>query len=169
VVAEHTIGKQGWGLVLSAESLGLVVMTAVLLRVPLKRPLFTGMLAISLETVPLVALGAEPRLAVLMVATLLAGAGSATFGIGWDLSMQEHIDERMLSRAYSYDALGSFVAMPVGQLVYGPLGEAFGFRDVLVVSGIAYGVVCLLTLTSRSVRNLERAPAPTAEPASSRP
>jgi MFS family permease len=75
----------------------------------------------------------------------------------------------MLSRAYSYDALGSFVAMPVGQLVYGPLGEAFGFRDVLVVSGIAYGVVCLLTLTSRSVRNLERAPAPTAEPASSRP
>jgi hypothetical protein len=27
----------------------------------------------------------------------------------------------MLSRAYSYDALGSFVAMPLGQLAFGPL------------------------------------------------
>jgi len=46
--------------------------------------------------------------------------------------------------------------MPVGQLVYGPLGEAFGFRDVLLVSGVVYLVVCLLTLTSSSVRQLGR-------------
>jgi hypothetical protein len=44
--------------------------------------------------------------------------------------MQENIEDDMLSRAYSYDALGSFVAMPLGQLLYGPLGEAFGARDV---------------------------------------
>ncbi|MBA2549466.1 MAG: hypothetical protein H0V13_00020 [Nocardioidaceae bacterium] len=62
----------------------------------------------------------------------------------------------MLSRAYSYDALGSFVAMPIGQLAYGPLGEVFGYRDVLLVSGIAYVAIALLALASRSVRNLER-------------
>ncbi len=70
--------------------------------------------------------------------------------------MQENIEDRMLSRAYSYDALGSFVAMPVGQLIYGPLGEAFGYRDVLVVSGALYLFVALLVLSSRSVRNLPR-------------
>ncbi len=62
----------------------------------------------------------------------------------------------MLSRAYSYDMLGSFVAMPVGQLAYGPLGAAFGYRDVLVVSGVAYVAIALLTLLSRSVRDLPR-------------
>ena len=72
--------------------------------------------------------------------------------------MQENIEERMLSRAFSYDALGSYVAMPVGQLVYGPLGEAFGYRDVLVVSGAVYAVVALGTLSSRSVRQLRRTP-----------
>jgi hypothetical protein len=64
----------------------------------------------------------------------------------------------MLSRAYSYDALGSFVAMPIGQLAFGPLALAFGFGDVLIVSGIAYTGICLLTLVSASVRNLQRAP-----------
>ena len=69
---------------------------------------------------------------------LLAGAGIEVFGLGWNLAMQEHVPEEMLSRAYSYDALGSFVAMPVGQLVYGPLGEWFGTGPVLVASGVAY-------------------------------
>ena len=45
-VAKETIGEQGWGLVLSAESVGLVLMTVVLLRVPLQRPLLLGMLGI---------------------------------------------------------------------------------------------------------------------------
>jgi len=81
------------------------------------------------------------------------------FSIGWNVAMQENIEDSMLSRAYSYDALGSFVAMPVGQLAYGPLGAAFGYRDVLMWSGVAYATICILTLLSRSVRSLERVPA----------
>ncbi len=154
--AKSTIGEQGWGLVLSAESVGLLVMTVVLLRVDVRRPLLVGMLGCSLMGVPMVVLGVEPNLAVLLVATFVAGAGIELFSIGWNVAMQENIDDAMLSRAYSYDALGSFVAMPVGQLLYGPLGEAFGYRDVLVVSGVAYVLVALVTLSSRSVRTLSR-------------
>ena len=66
----------------------------------------------------------------------------------------------MLSRVYSYDMLGSFVAMPVGQLVFGPLGAAFGYGPVMMASGAAYVVICLLTLASRSVRELRRVPVP---------
>jgi hypothetical protein len=36
------------------------------------------------------------------------------------------------------------------------LAGAFGYRDVLVVSGIVYFGICLLTLTSSSVRDLPR-------------
>jgi MFS family permease len=156
VVAENTIGRQGWGYVLSAEALGLLAMAVVMLRVPLRRPLFWGMLAIALASVPMVVLGADPHLVALVCAAFVAGAGIEVFSMGWNLAMQENIEDRMLSRAYSYDALGSFVAMPVGQLAWGPLGAAFGNSRVLVISGIAYAAICLLVLTSRSVRDLPR-------------
>jgi MFS family permease len=159
-VAKDTIGEQGWGFVLSAESIGLLAMTVFLLRVRLRRPLLYGMLGCSLMGIPIVVLGVEPHLVTLIAVTFIAGAGIETFSMGWNLAMQENIDDSMLSRAYSYDALGSFVAMPVGQLLYGPLGEWFGFRDVLLWSGIAYAAIALLALTSRSVRTLDRAPLP---------
>jgi hypothetical protein len=78
------------------------------------------------------------------------------FSIGWNLTMQENVPQHMLSRAYSYDALGSFVAMPPEQLAFGPLGSHFGKRDVLVVSGGVYFLPCLLVLSSRSVRDMRR-------------
>jgi MFS family permease len=160
VHAKDTIGEQGWGYLLSAESLGLLAMTAVMLRRRLERPLFRGMLGISLAGVPILLFGVSDELLPLLVVAFLAGAGIELFSLGWTLAMQENIEERMLARAYSYDALGSFVAIPIGQLAYGPLGEAFGYGDVLVVSGLAYAAIALLTLLSPAVRNLRRAPAP---------
>jgi hypothetical protein len=62
----------------------------------------------------------------------------------------------MLSRAYSYDALGSFVAMPVGQLLFGPLGDTFGLDTVLVAGGVATILLSWVTLASRAVRTLDR-------------
>src|SRR6476619_5055228 len=157
--AKETIGPGGWGLVLSAESLGLIVTAIVLMRRTLRRPLLSGVLGIATLSVPIVALGASPRLELLVVCAFVAGAGTEVFSMGWTLAMQEHVPPQMLSRAYSYDALGSFVAIPVGELAFGPLGAAFGYEDVLVVSGLAYLLVCLLTLTSRSGRDLRRVPA----------
>ena len=93
----------------------------------------------------------------LIGAGLLAGAGIELFNLGWNLAMQENIDERMLSRAYSYDALGSMIAVPVGQLTFGFLAVGFGLQEVLVVSGIAYTTIALLTLLSRDIRQLPRA------------
>lgn len=158
VVAQDTIGEQGWGLVLSAGSVGLLVMTVVLLRVRLRRPLLTGMLGISLLGLPIALLGTEPDLTVLLLVSFLAGAGIEVFGIGWNVAMQENIDEQLLSRAYSYDALGSVAATPIGQLVYGPLAALVGAAEVLIWSGVLYTLIALLTLTSRPVRELGRAP-----------
>lgn len=157
-LARRTFGVQGWGYVLSAESVGLLVMTLVMLRLRLRRPLLSGMIGMLLFALPVLALGLQPHVATLMVAAFVGGAGVEVFSIGWSVAMQENIDERLLSRAYSYDILGSMVATPVGQVVYGPLGEAFGYRGVLVVSGVLYLLVVGLVLSSRSVRDLRRSP-----------
>lgn len=167
-LAGGTIGRQAWGWVLSAEAAGALVATVVLLRVPLPRPLLVGMLAVSLLGVPMVILGVDPRVGLLVIAAFAAGVGLEVFGMGWNLAMQENIEEAQLSRAYSYDALGSLVAMPVGQLVYGPLGDRFGYAPVVAVSGVLYVLIALGVLMSRSVRTLPRVPAiPVREPARS--
>ena len=150
------IGEAGWGLVLSAGAVGLLLTTVVMLRLPLQRPLFWGMAGCCLYGVPMVVLGVRPELVVVMVASFLGGAGIEVFSLGWSLSMQEHVPDEMLSRAYSYDALGSFAAIPLGQLAVGPLGGAFGVRPTILVCGVVYAVVCLATLGSRSVRDLQR-------------
>jgi MFS family permease len=163
--AKDTIGERGWGYLLSAEAIGLLLCTAVMLRRRLERPLLVGMLAIAFVGLPIALLGTTENLLVLVAAALLAGAGVELFNLGWNLSMQENIDERMLSRAYSYDMLGSVAAVPVGQLMFGVLGVAFGIQEVLVVSGVAYAVIALVTLASREVRRLPRASvAPAVEP-----
>jgi MFS family permease len=61
-----------------------------------------------------------------------------------------------MSRVFSYDALGSFVAIPVGQLLAGPAAELLGVRAVIVGGGVLYALIGLSTLLSRSVRDLER-------------
>jgi MFS family permease len=159
-LARDTFGAGGWGLVLSAESAGLLLMTLVMLRVRLRRPLLAGMVGMSLFSLPLLVLGLDPHVVPLMVVAFVSGAGQEVFGIGWSVAVQEHVEESLISRVYSYDALGSMVAVPLGSIVFGPLGEAFGYRGVLVVSGAAYLLVTLLVLSCRSVRELRRVPVP---------
>lgn len=155
-VAKDTVAIAGWGYVLSAQAAGLPVTSVVLLRVSARYPLRAGMLGCMAfrraagDGRP----GAGARAPV--IAMFLAGAGIEVFGLGWNLAMQENVPDEILARAYSYDALGSFAAIPIGQLVAGPLGEWFGHRPVLVASGVLYAGICLLTLASPSVRNLER-------------
>ena len=156
--ANETFGPKGWGLVLSAESVGLIVAAVVLLHRPLRRPLFTGMVWTATLAVPLVVLGVYPQVWLMLLVTFVAGIGFDVFGMGWNLAMQENVPEEMLSRVYSYDALGSYLAIPFGQVAFGPLGAAFGYRDVLVVSAVVYVVICGLVLSSRSVRDLRRVP-----------
>lgn len=155
-LAKDTIGIPAWGYALSAQAIGLVVTGAILLRVSIRYPLRAGMLGCLFLAVPLLMLGIGPQLVPLVVGMFVAGAGLEVFGLGWSLAMQEHIPGEMLSRASSYDMLGSMLAVPVGQLTFGPLGEWLGLRPVLVASGLAYAAVCLLTLLSPAVRNLER-------------
>lgn len=151
------IGEGGWGLVLSAQAVGLLVMGLVLTRVRLQRPLLWGMVGMAAYGVPMVVLGTTAETVPVMVAAFVGGMGLEVFALGWNLAMQENIPDELLSRAYSYDALGSFAAIPIGQLAVGPLAAAVGLQQTILGAGVVYLLVVVLVLTSRAVRNLPRA------------
>jgi MFS family permease len=156
-IARDTIGEGQWGLVLSAEAVGFVVMSLILLRVSLRYPLRAGMIGMTSLSLPMAMLGLEPQVVVLVATAFLAGAGTELFGIGWQVALHEHIPGDVLSRVSSYDVIGSLVAVPIGQILAGPLAEVWGQREVVVVASGIYLGIGLATLLSRSVRNLERA------------
>ena len=53
--------------------------------------------------------------------------------------------EQAQSRVSSYDALGSFVLMPLGFAIVGPLADAIGTEETLCGGG-APGIACLATI-----------------------
>lgn len=150
------LGIAGWGWVLSAEGVGVLVMTLILMWFPLKRPLRYGMLGMAAFAIPVTMLGVHPAVVLLAIAAFIAGAGAEVFSTGWNLAMMENVPGEKLSRVSSYDMLGSFVAMPIGTLIYGWLITHADAATVLVASGIVYASAALVTLVVPSVWRMGR-------------
>lgn len=154
--SHDSLGVRGWGLVLSAEAIGMLLMSLVLLKIRLNRPLLSGMLGVSLLSVTIVLLGVDPVTVPLMAAAVVGGAGIESFGTGWNVAMMQNVPGDILSRVVSYDMLGSFVAIPVGMVLFGWLATIAPTETVLVGAGIVYAAVALSTLLVPSVRTLRQ-------------
>ena len=143
---------------LAAQTAGMVVGALVLMRLRLRRLLLWGVCATGGGVLLLTALAWSPTVAVLLPAAFVTGFAMEQFAIAWDTSIQEHIPPDKLARVYSYDALGSFAAIPFGQVAAGPLAEAFGVRTALLGAAAVSTLAVIGMLASRSVRTLEHHP-----------
>jgi MFS family permease len=159
-VANGTIGRQAWGFVLGAQTVGMIIGALIAMRVRLRRMLFFGTACTALLALPMVVLGAAPLVIPLMTAAFVAGVGLEQFAVAWETTMQEHIPSDKLARVYSYDMVGSFIAMPVGEVVAGPVSRAVGIETTLLAAAALVVLSVVGMLSSRDVRTLEhRTPA----------
>ena len=78
-----------------------------------------------------------PRAArVVVVAAFVAGYLTEIFGVLWDTTYQQEIPHEKLSRLSAYDALGSWVLMPIGYAVAGPVAAAVGNRATFIGAAV---------------------------------
>ena len=153
---EHLGGASAWGAILAAEAAGMVAGGLLVLRTRPQRILLAASLGILL-TAPVCVLIAFPAPLLLVVGgAVAAGLGAEVFGVLWDTAMQQQIPRDRLSRVYSYDALGSFVCIPIGVSVAGPIASVLGVRTTLVLAGAVVVVTPLAVLLVRDVRTLRR-------------
>ncbi|HEY4020588.1 MAG TPA: MFS transporter [Pseudonocardiaceae bacterium] len=153
-IAQRTIGRTAWGLVLAGQTLGSLLGGLFAAHWQPRRALFFGVVACFVDVLPLLALGYLPNLATLLAAMFLSGFLITQFGVAWAVALQRNIPEDKLARVYSYDALGSFVAIPIGQVAAGPIALAFGDPSTLAIGA---GLIVLATaavLVVPSVRTL---------------
>ena len=158
IAREELGGAAAWGFILSAEAAGLVAGGLLMLWLKPRRILLVGCSAMILLLPGLILLSIAAPVPLIAAAYLLAGVGIEIFGVFWDTSLQQNIPQEKLSRVYSYDALGSFVLIPLGLVVAGPLAEALGADETLWLAAGVVAVCVAGMLLVRDVRTLERKP-----------
>jgi MFS family permease len=160
VVADRTFGAEGWGLVLAVQTAGMFAGGLLMLRVRPARLLFAGCAAILLWVPMFVVLALNPTLPMLLPVAFLGGVGLEVFSVCWDLSLQQQIPPDRLSRVYSFDAVGSYAMIPIGQVMAGPLALALGTEDAILVCAVVIAASFGATLAVPSVRRLRRTDVP---------
>jgi MFS family permease len=165
VVADDTIGRRAWGLVLAAQTAGMIVGGLIAIRLRLHRMLFFGVFSCLFMALPALVLGVYPHLWALIAAALVAGLMLEQFGVAWETTMQEHVPADKLARVYSYDMVGSFVAIPIGEMTIGPIAHAIGVEPTLIGATVLMTGAVLFMLSSRDVRTLRhKLPEPAGTP-----
>ena len=153
-------GAAAYGAILAAQGAGFIAGGLISLRWRPARPLLVSTIAL-LPTAAEIACFAGVRVtAVIAAVAFCAGVGLEVFGINWVTALQQHIPRRVLSRVNSYDALGSFVFIPFGLVIAGPLVDRLGLTNTLWLF-LAIGVAAVgAMLLSRDVRTLRRVDVP---------
>jgi MFS family permease len=160
IVADRELGgPAAWGAIVAAGAAGLIVGGVVCLRLRPQRYLLAGTSALLLVALPLLALATLQPTVVVAAAAFASGFGLELFGVFWETALQQHVPLDRLSRVSSYDALGSFVFIPIGQTVAGPLSDALGVAETqLLCAGVvvATTVGALAVADVRCLRRIEK-------------
>ncbi len=156
IAKDHLGGAAAWGLILTAQTLGLIAGGLLLLRFRPRRILLAATLGFLLTIPFLLGLAGPLPLAALVALAALAGIGAEIFGVLWDTTMQQEIPEEKLSRLYSYDALGSWMLIPLALALAGPCAELFGTRETIIGAAAISLTATLAVLFVHDVRTIER-------------
>jgi predicted MFS family arabinose efflux permease len=157
LVAKQSLGGAApWGAIAACEAVGLLLGGALLLRYRPARPLLVGTAALATGALPLLCLADWRWTPAIAAAFLLAGLSLEVFNTTWTTVLQEHIPLDKLSRVTSYDALGSFVFIPLGLTIAGPLADAIGLTHALWLAAAVVAGAMLSALTVGDVRELRR-------------
>jgi len=165
VVAVRDLGgATAIGFISAAEGVGGVIGGVIAMRFRPQRLLLAGFCALGLMPFWAATYVWPGVLSGVMAGAVLGFAGLTFFGVAWDTALQDHIPHHLLARVASWDILTSFVGMPVGNALAGPLADRFGTHVVLLGAAGMLLVAGLAPVALRDTRNLRAAATEGAQP-----
>ena len=96
----------------------------------------------------------------LLAAQFVSGVGLAIHLALWFTVFQQQVPEAARSRVSSYDALGSFVLMPLGSAIAGPVSVLIGVTQTLVGTALIEAACFAIIIAQPSVWAIRADPAP---------
>lgn len=153
-------GAHALGLVTASLGVGGIVGGLVAMRVQPRRMLFWAFVALGLFPLFPLAFAWPGGLWAVMALGLVAQAGLLYFDVGWQTAVQQGVPHDRLARVASWDVLISFVALPVGNVLAGPLSERFATADLMTGIAVWMLLAGCCPLLVRSVRAFVRGGGP---------
>jgi MFS family permease len=166
VMKRHYGGATTWAVLLAAFGVGTIIGGVAALHVRPHRPLLASCVAATpLLAQPLV-LGFRLPTPVLVAVAVVAGTGLAIHLALWFTTFQRNVPKEALSRVSSYDALGSFVLLPLGSAIAAPISTLIGVDATLIGTAAVEAVCFAVIIAQPSVRAIrDVTPVPGAEAA----
>jgi MFS family permease len=154
ICAQRLGGAAAWGIISTSWGLGAVVGGIIGMRRAADRPLVVSNVGGALGILTLIALAVLPPTWLICVAAVVSGVGLALLNIYWTTTVQQLVQQDMLSRVNSYDWLISLVAQPAGFALIGVIAARIGDRATLIGAAAVLGIPCLLVMLAPTVRNV---------------
>lgn len=157
-LAQQPVELRGWREISKRDRLiGGLVGAALALRFKPRRLLRAGWLTLLLMPLWAMAYVWPAELFAVMAGAVTGYAGLIFFAVAWETAIQDQVPHGLLGRVASWDYLTSFIAMPIGNAMAGPLSDAYGIDKVLTACAAVLFLVAATQLLIPGSRRLTRA------------
>ena len=165
VIAKESLGgPAAWGLIAAGWGVGTVVGGLIAMRWKPLRPMLVCCAAVLLIAPPMALLALRAPAPLIAVFNALGGSGMGMFTAIWQTTLQQHVPEDALSRVSAWDWMGSYLFLPLGLVLAGPVAGVIGVSETLSISVAFIVVSTIAVLLVPDVRNLRRLDAPEPKP-----
>jgi MFS family permease len=162
-------GAPAWAALTAAFSVGALVGGVFAMRIRPKKPLAASCMAAWVFLLQPLGMGLGLPLPVLIAFSVAAGCGLAIHIALWSTVFQQNVPPESISRVSSYDSFGSFVLLPLGAALAGPVAAVVGVQQTLIGATIVIAITQVIVFAQPSVhaiRAREEPEAPTEFPES---
>ncbi|WP_433302513.1 MFS transporter [Actinoplanes sp. CA-030573] len=157
VAIERLGGATAAGFIAAAEGLGGTIGAAVALRFKPRRLLRAGWLTLMLMPFWALAYVWPATLVAVLAGAIIGWAGLIFYDVAWETALQDRVPQNALGRVASWDTMMSFLAIPIGNALAGPVADRFGIDRVLTVCALVLLLAAASQLLIPATRNLTRA------------
>jgi MFS family permease len=165
IIAKRDLGgAPAWAALTAAFSMGALVGGLLAIRIRPKKPLAASCMAAWVFLLQPLGMGLGLPLWTLVVFSVFAGCGLAIHITLWFTVFQQNVPEESLSRVSSYDSFGSFVLLPLGAALAGPVAAVIGVQETLLAAAAVIAITQAIVYAQPSVHAIRRREKP-GEPA----
>ena len=157
IIAKRDLGgAPAWAALTAAFSVGALIGGLLAIRIRPKKPLAASCMAAWVFLLQPLGMGLGLPLWTLIVFSVAAGCGLAVHITLWFTVFQQNVPEESLSRVSSYDSFGSFVLLPLGAALAGPIAAVIGVQQTLLAAAFVIAITQAIVFAQPSVHAIRR-------------
>jgi MFS family permease len=165
VIAKESLGgPAAWGMIAAGWGVGTLVGGLIAMRWKPLRPMLVCCAAVLLIAPAMILLALRAPAPLIAALNAVGGSGMGLFTALWQTTLQQHVREDALSRVSAWDWMGSYLFLPLGLVLAGPVSDVIGVSETLWISVAFIVLSTIAVLLVPDVRNLRRRDAPEPEP-----